>query len=390
MTGRRTNAKGDEFTLGDSEYADDTGLLFCSRHDVTHRTPLIMAHFSRWGMEIHSGICDPLIHSGFLDHTALPTVKGSKSEVLFCAKPAHMYSDPSTYDGADLSPILLPNNGYMEVVSTFPYLGDIVDRDCGDAAAVDARIESGSRAFGALRGCLFASSSISNAAKKTVYEAVVLSITLYGCETWSLTEWLKQRLRSMHTQHLRGMCRITRKHVWQHHISSQELGQRLGLMSIDMYIARRQLRWLGHVSRMSYERLPRRMLSSWVRNSRPPGAPTMTYGRSVARALKLFQVDPLRWHLLAANRAAWRQMLSDGIAPPAFRPHAPEAPRSLVAQAAARAVAKAQAATYTAARPPARSSAVASGYCARGHTAGRPTLGPLTAAAANRPPAAMN
>eukprot|EP00966_Prymnesium_polylepis_P087346 2021522-Prymnesium_polylepis.1 len=53
-------------------------------------------------------------------------------------------------------------------------------------------------------------------------------------------------------------------HVWKQHITTQELGQRLGFDSIDTYIARRQLRWLGHVSRMDYEtRLPRRMLSSW-------------------------------------------------------------------------------------------------------------------------------
>mmetsp|Transcript_72965 Transcript_72965/g.200306 ORF Transcript_72965/g.200306 Transcript_72965/m.200306 type:complete len:93 (-) Transcript_72965:226-504(-) len=71
-----------------------------------------------------------------------------------------MYSDPATFDGADLSPILLPNNGYMPVVDRFPYLGDVVSRDGGDEAAVDARIESGNKAFGALRGCIFSSSAI--------------------------------------------------------------------------------------------------------------------------------------------------------------------------------------------------------------------------------------
>ena len=40
-----------------------------------------------------------------------------------------------------------------------------------------------------------------------------------------------------------------------------QLMQELGLDAIDFYVARRQLRWLGHVSRMGWERLPRRMLS---------------------------------------------------------------------------------------------------------------------------------
>lgn len=33
MTGRRVNTSGDEFTIADSRYADDTGVAFCSRAD---------------------------------------------------------------------------------------------------------------------------------------------------------------------------------------------------------------------------------------------------------------------------------------------------------------------------------------------------------------------
>jgi hypothetical protein len=83
MTGRRSNASGDEFTFGDSEYADDTGLAFCSRSDVVEQTPHVMLHFGKWGMEIHAGILDPMVHTGLLDIDALPSIKGSKSKVLF-------------------------------------------------------------------------------------------------------------------------------------------------------------------------------------------------------------------------------------------------------------------------------------------------------------------
>ena len=55
---------------------------------------------------------------------------------------------------------------------------------------------------------------------------------------------------------------------------------RLGVDAIDFYVARRQLGWAGHVCRMDFDRLPRRMLSSWVPHKRPLGAPRMTYGRS--------------------------------------------------------------------------------------------------------------
>ena len=78
MTGRRFNVSGDEFTFSDSEYADDTGLAFCSRSDVEEQTPRVMHHFEKWGMEMHAGILDLLAHAGLLDISALPSTKGSK------------------------------------------------------------------------------------------------------------------------------------------------------------------------------------------------------------------------------------------------------------------------------------------------------------------------
>ena len=52
----------------------------------------------------------------------------------------------------------------------------------------------------------------------------------------------------------------------------------------------------------------------------------MTYGRSVLKALDKFGLDVSRWPELAADRAAWREMLQTGLAPPAFRPPPPPPP----------------------------------------------------------------
>ena len=52
----------------------------------------------------------------------------------------------------------------------------------------------------------------------------------------------------------------------------------------------------------------------------------MTYGRSVFKALDKFGLDATRWPELAADRAAWREMLQTGLAPPAYRPRPPSPP----------------------------------------------------------------
>ena len=144
----------------------------------------------------------------------------------------------------------------------------------------------------------------------------MLAIALFGCECWCLTVVMWQRLRCFHAQCLRVMNRVTRKHTWNHRISTQNLGQRLGLESIEVYVARRQARWLGRVARMDFDtRLPRRMLSSWVRSKRPKGAPHMTYGRSVHKSLAWLNIDMRgdEWPKRAADRVAWRAAINGWI-----------------------------------------------------------------------------
>jgi hypothetical protein len=58
----------------------------------------------------------------------------------------------------------------------------------------------------------------------------------------------------------------------------------------------------------------------------PRGAPRLTYGRSVAKAMDVFNLDHARWPELAADRARWRAMLQSGEAPPPFR-HSRPRPR---------------------------------------------------------------
>ena len=94
---------------------------------------------------------------------------------------------------------------------------------------------------------------------------------------------------------------------------------RTELDSADFHVAQRQLRWLGHVARMDFDRLPRRMLSAWTPHKRPIGAPQLTYGRAMVKAMAVFDLEPTRWHELAADRAAWAAMLREGIAPADFR-----------------------------------------------------------------------
>ena len=294
LTGRSYRARGgEEFNLPDSQYADDTAVLFTSRESLEDSIHALLAHFSRFGLEIHVGKPE----------------KQSKTEILFVPAPANCYSDPKTYDNKDLSNVELGNDEFFPIVDVFCYLGSMLSSDCSDTEDVRRRIIKASSAFGAVRKEVFANRNIDFEAKKLIYEGLILSILLYGSETWCLTEELFTRLRNFHAQCLRTMCRVNRRHTWKHRISSAELRKRTGLKTIDTYITQRQLRWAGHVARMDFTRLPRKMMSSWVRNPRPRGCPRFTYGRGLNKALKKANIDNSNWFELASDRVQWGTML---------------------------------------------------------------------------------
>ena len=177
-----------------------------------------------------------------------------------------------------------------------------------DSAEVDAGVKSASAAFESLRKQLFGSKYIKLAYKTKAHEILVLGLLLYGCEAWRMTLELRRRLQMFHNRCVRIMCRVTLWHMREFHISQAELEARLGLKALDFCLAQRRLRWAGHVYRMSFDRLPRRLLTAWVDHPRPRGRPQFHYGHGLARDLKNTGLDVSSWHQVAANRAAWLQL----------------------------------------------------------------------------------
>ena len=298
LTGRRPSTKKcEQFSLPDSEYADDTGVLFTSRSSVETHLPPLVNHFLRFGLEIHVGTEE----------------KSSKSEILFVAAPNRIYTDPLSFDNTNLGNVKIDDVSHMPIVDCFCYLGSMLSRDCKDILDVDSRIKAASSAFGALRNCLFTSTNVSFAAKRSVYEGLILFILLYGSEHWCLTEMFYRKLRVFHARCVRSICRVNLQHVRSQRISTDELLERTGLLSIDVYVTRRQLRWLGHVTRMPTDRLPRKMLTCWVNERRPRGAPEFTYGRGIYKSLKKVGLAKCEWYGKALNRVEWKNVIDSYI-----------------------------------------------------------------------------
>ena len=138
---------------------------------------------------------------------------------------------------------------------------------------------------------------------------------LYGSESWCLPEYLIARLHRFHMDQARFMCRKFLWHQQHQLLNNNDVLNRTHLKPLRSYLARRRLRWLGHVARMGQHRLPRQLLSSWVYNPRPRGAPLMTFGRSISKDLQEAGVEIDGWYEVAQNRALWREVVRH-LAPP--------------------------------------------------------------------------
>lgn len=131
---------------------------------------------------------------------------------------------------------------------------------------------------------------------------------LAGCECWFLSAAMLNKIVKFHRRCLRFMCGVNLDTMRNKNIHHVDLEKRLRISNILSILESRRLQWLGHVFRMPEERLPRRLLTCWVKLPRPKGRPPLTYGHGLVNDLKTHNLVDL-WSDIAGNRKEWRSVV---------------------------------------------------------------------------------
>ena len=121
---------------------------------------------------------------------------------------------------------------------------------------VTAKTVKASVAFGRLRTNVWERNRIRLDTKLKVYIAVVLPTLLYACETWTVYQRHAKKLNHFHLSCLRKILKIR----WQNKIPDTEVPKKAKMQSVHTLLKLAQLRWIGHVTRMPDERLPKKVL----------------------------------------------------------------------------------------------------------------------------------
>ena len=79
-------------------------------------------------------------------------------------------------------------------------------------------------------------------------------------------------------------------------------------------LSQKRLRWLGHVRRMQYGRIPKGIqYGELATGSRPAGRPVLRYKDVCKRDMKTGNINPADWEATAADRSSWRLAVKAGI-----------------------------------------------------------------------------
>jgi hypothetical protein len=200
-------------------------------------------------------------------------------------------------------PVLTVDGAALRATDKFCYLGSTVAQDLSMDTEIAARLSKAAASFGRLTGRVWDERGLRLTTKISVYNAVVLSSLLYGCQTWTLYRRHVRLLEEFHMRSLRRILHIT----WRDRVTNCTVLSRCKACSIESILMQKQLQWTGHVIRMHDSRIPKQLLyGELAARSRKPGGQKKRYKDSLQATLKACEIPLKDLEKDANDRTRWR------------------------------------------------------------------------------------
>jgi hypothetical protein len=152
-------------------FADDSNFLFESLQDMESGSH----HYARFGLVMHIGRGD----------------KKSKTKAM------HVPAKLNREHIREGKRIELRGGAYIEFTIKFKYVGSKLTSSLSGNLDVKTRIAITNSQMGHMKD-LFRCKDISRRTKKFLYQAILISTVIWGCQTWELKEEEKRMLEVFH------------------------------------------------------------------------------------------------------------------------------------------------------------------------------------------------
>ena len=198
----------------------------------------------------------------------------------------------------------------LEQVKEFTYLGSVQTEECNSLKEVKVRIAKSTSALSRLRK-VWRDSSLSLTTKLRLLRALVLSVFLYGAESWTLNADIEKRINAFEMNCYRRLLQVH----WTSHTTNAEVWTRVTELGgpverfIDV-VKRKKLTWFGHVMRAKGT-IANTILQGLVDGARSRGRPRRQWVDDIKKwtGLKLGQL--LR---ITEDRNEWRRFVGSCVA----------------------------------------------------------------------------
>eukprot|EP00794_Sanderia_malayensis_P013174 gene13174-biopygen10501 len=199
----------------------------------------------------------------------------------------------------------------LETVKTFCYLGSIINENVTSEIEIKKRLALATNQLAKLSR-IWNSSGISTTIKIKLMKSLIISIILYGCETWTYNKALKKKLAAFEMRCFWGILGIT----WKQRITNIEVNRRI-IDKIGSYeplpktARRRKLQWFGHISRKTGT-LAYNIMHGSVNGTRSRGWPKRIWTDDIRDWTTKNIVEYFR---IAQNRDEWRKLCTNSKCP---------------------------------------------------------------------------
>ena len=130
------------------------------------------------------------------------------------------------------------------------------------------------------------------------------------CEFWTMCARHERKMNAFHMCSLRRILNIT----WQDKVPYKTVVERSGCTTMYTLLKQRRMRWVGHVTRMDYGRIPKTLFyGELVQGKLPIGRPQLRFKDVCKWDQKALNIDQNNWEATALERSAWRQTVQKGL-----------------------------------------------------------------------------
>lgn len=259
-------------------YADDIAILARSRTVLEQLTAQLIKAAEKEGLELN------------IEKTKYMEVKnktGSKNKTNLQIR---------RHDGEKID---------FEEVESFMYLGVLVDNKCQEEKEIELRIAKSNNCAGSL-GRFLKCKEISRKVKISVYKTIIRPTLTYACETWVMTNKIRQRLEIWERKMLRKIFGGKQTEYGWERRTNEELYKLYNDTNIISYIKMRRFQWLGHLQRMGNEREVKTVAWKVPEGKRRRGRPRKRWAEAIEE--DLIEKGVQDWKKKAKDRQQWRKI----------------------------------------------------------------------------------